>query len=140
MALEKALIEATEFFVQDVLSAKTTIFDSCALGHAWASSITTRGDEAYKITIFIADRSLEKMAFLFLNEENADMEVKTDLIKEICNLIVGKAKVVAQEAGMNFEISTPTFEGDKERVCNNADKNINFLFEEEVFTITAHKA
>ena len=138
--LENALTEATKFFVNDVLGSNADIFESCVLGHAWAASITTKGDKECKITVYIADKSLTKMAFLFLYDENPDIETKTDLIKEIANLIVGKAKVLASEHNMSFDISTPTFEGDKERVCEKADKSINFLFEEEVFSITAHKA
>lgn len=140
MLLEKALKEATVFFVNDILGAKADLFQSCALGSAWAASIAIKGDKECKITIYIADKSLTKMALLFLNEENPDMETKADLIKEITNLIVGKAKVVAQSEGMMFDIGTPTFEGDQKRVCHLADKSINFLFEDEVFTITAHKA
>lgn len=139
MVLEKALKEATTYFVNDILGSKAELFQSCTMGSAWAASIKISGEQSYKITIYIADKSLTKMALLFLNEDLPDMETKTDLIKEIANLIVGKAKVVAQSDGLIFDISTPSFEGDKERVCNDVNRQINFLFEEEVFTITARK-
>lgn len=139
MALEEALIEATQFFTRDVLGTEAELFDSCPLNHAWAADIRTQGDENWRVTVHIARPSLEKMAYLFLNEEEPDGEVLSDLIKEITNLIVGRAKVTAASRGVNFNITTPDFKGDTIPVCANAEKRINFQFEGDVFTITAHK-
>lgn len=139
MALEEALIEATRFFTRDVLGAEAELFDSCPLTHSWAACVHTEGDENWRVTVHIAQPSLEKMAFLFLNEEQPDGEVLTDLIKEISNLIVGRAKVTAAARGVNFNITTPDFKGDAVSICRGADKCINFQFEGDIFTITAHK-
>lgn len=139
MALEEALIEATRFFTRDVLGSEAELFENCPLNPAWAAAVHTQGDENWRVTVYITQPSLEKMAFLFLNEEQPDSEALTDLIKEIANLIVGRAKVTAAGRGVNFNITTPKFEGDQTPVCNAADKRISFQFEGNPFTITAHK-
>lgn len=141
MALEEALIEATRFFTRDVLGTEAELFDdTCPHREAWTATIDTTGDENWRVTVQIARHSLEKMAYLFLNEESPDEEALTDLIQEIANLIVGRAKVVAASKGVGFNISTPDFKGEQAPVCDAADKRINFLFEGDVFTIAAHKA
>ena len=138
MALQKALIEATQFFTKDVLDSEVELFDSCPLGTAWVASITISGDENAEVTVHIPEKSLRQMAMLFLCEDAPSHEVLSDLIGEIANLIVGRAKVTAAANGVNFDISTPRFHGNEEPVLAGGDPHINFLFEEEVFSITVH--
>lgn len=132
--LKESLIEATKFFAKDVLDSEVTLFESCPMDSFYAAKIDIQGDESHSVTVYINQKSLEKMAYLFLFEENPDKEVLEDLIKEITNLIVGKAKVVASAGGFNFDISTPTFISDSTNVAEN-DMEINFLFDNEVFSI-----
>ncbi len=140
MVLQEALIEATRYFTRDVLGTEAELFDACPLKEAWVASITITGDAAYEVAVHVPHESLKRMAFLFLYEDAPDEAVLTDLIGEIANLIVGRAKVVAQSKGLEFEISTPRFHGSEEPIATGPDLHINFLFEEEVFSITAHEA
>lgn len=76
------------------------------------------------------------MAYLFLFEEEPTDEILCDLIKEIANLIVGKAKVVASENGLCVDITTPNFICEDAQAIQN-DIEINFMFEGEIFSIAA---
>lgn len=134
--LKKSLIEATHFFAKDVLSSEISLFESCPMGSFYAAKIGVTGDVNYNITVYINKESLSKMAYLFLFEEDPDDETLKDLIKEISNLIVGKAKVVAAAEGLNFDISTPDFISDNTGVDDN-DMEINFMFEDQIFSIAA---
>lgn len=139
MALQSALIEATQFFTRDVLATEVELFDTCPLTKAWVASIDITGDENGQVAVHIPEKSLRKMAVLFLFEEDPSHETLSDLIGEIANLIVGRAKVTAQAKGVGFDISTPNFHGHEKSVTTGADRHINFLFEEEVFSITFHE-
>lgn len=134
--LKKSLIEATHFFAKDVLASEISLFESCPMGSFYAAQIGVMGDINYNITVYINKESLSKMAYLFLFEEDPDDETLKDLIKEISNLIVGKAKVVAAAEGLNFDISTPDFISDNTSVDEN-DMEINFMFEDQIFSIAA---
>lgn len=136
LMLKKALIDATHFFVKDVLDSEVSLFESCPINSYYAAAIDIRGDANHSVTVYINKKSLAKMAYLFLFEENPDNDVLKDLIKEITNLIVGKAKVLAADAGLNFDISTPRFISDNTTVDQN-DLEINFMFENEIFSIAA---
>ena len=48
---------------------------------------------------------------LYLEEDESDKETLTDMILELANLVIGSAKVLAEEEDKNpFTISTPNFE------------------------------
>lgn len=49
----------------------------------------------------------KKMIF----EDNPDQETLEDLTKEFANLVVGHAKMIAEEKGEMFHISTPIYYG-----------------------------
>lgn len=53
----------------------------------------------------------QRVSTLFLEEEESDEETLIDMMLETANLIVGSAKVIAEEADINpFVIKTPHFE------------------------------
>lgn len=134
--LKESLIDATKFFAKDVLNTEVSLFESCPMDSFYAAKIAINGDANYHVTVYINRESLSKMAYLFLFEEDPDDATLTDLIKEITNLIVGKAKVIAAAGGLNFDISTPDFISDSTTVGEN-DMEINFMFEDQVFSIAA---
>ena len=61
------------------------------------------------------------VAKVFLEEETSDDETIMDMAMECTNLIVGSAKVIASENGLNFTISTPHIEK-VERFTHNFDE------------------
>lgn len=60
----------------------------------------------------------------FLGEENPDEQALEDMAKELANLTVGRAKVMTQELGKSFNISTPDFLG--HRLIKNYDHGLHF--------------
>jgi CheY-specific phosphatase CheX len=132
--IKDALIKSTQIFTKEVLDVETSIFESCPLYHAYSASIEVYGDVNYHIALYIPEKSLTKMAFLFLFEENPDTETLEDLIKEITNIIVGKSKMYATDNGINYKIKTPQFVGSNIKVEAN-DFDLNFTFEDEIFSI-----
>ncbi len=134
--LRESLIEATQFFSKEVLDTEVSLFDYAPTHSAYAAAIPVKGDVNADVTVYINRKSLNKMALLFLFEENPDEAALVDLIREITNLIVGKAKVIAQEKGVAFDIGTPEFIGADALLSTN-DIEVNFMFEDEIFTVTA---
>lgn len=134
--LKKSLIEATHFFAKDVLNSEVSLFESCPTDSFYAAQIDINGDANQTISVYINHNSLAKMAYLFLFEEDPTHDVLEDLIKEIANLIVGKAKVVAADLGLHFDISTPRFLSSDTKV-DASDMEINFIFEGDIFSIAA---
>jgi CheY-specific phosphatase CheX len=67
-------------------------------------------ENQYRIYLAQDQGFVQKVAQLFLDEDASDAETLQDMTLETTNLIVGSAKVIAQEAGKNFEIQTPHFE------------------------------
>jgi len=133
--LKETLIESTHFFAKEVLDTEVELYESCSLLPGYAANITIEGDENLTISIHILPKSLKKMAYLFLFEENPDEEILQDLICEITNLIVGRAKVYAAERHkLHFNISTPNYLG-QDVIIKQNDFEINFTFEDEVFSI-----
>ncbi len=65
-----------------------------------------------------------------LFEDQPDEETLQDLAKELTNLVVGKTKVLLQEKGGHFTISTPTFY-DKQKVLQHYDQGVHFKIGED---------
>lgn len=79
----------------------------------FVSKIEISGDENYEIFIVIPKRKLDYVSEYLFGDKNYDV---ADLTNEIANMIVGNAKVIAAEKGMNFDISTPQFIGEFEKM------------------------
>lgn len=71
---------------------------------------------------------LQIMCKYFLDENNPDESTLEDMAKELANLTVGRAKVMVEEAGKHFNISTPEYLG--HRLISNYDHGLHFRLEE----------
>jgi CheY-specific phosphatase CheX len=61
----------------------------------------------------IADKLFaQSMAKVYFEEDESDDEILEDIMLECANFIIGNAKVIAGENGLNFNISTPVIEKD----------------------------
>ncbi|MDA7816667.1 chemotaxis protein CheX [Sulfurimonas sp.] len=70
-------------------------------------------DESKNHRVYLgAERAFaQRVSTLFLEEDDSDDETLIDMMLETANLIVGSAKVIAEESGKNtFTIQTPHFE------------------------------
>lgn len=72
--------------------------------------ITTPDAKKYKVYLALAKTSIQKIATLFLEEDQSDDETLKDMMLETTNLIVGSAKVIAENANKPYNIGTPFFQ------------------------------
>jgi len=72
--------------------------------------IETKTADIYRVYLASESNFIQRVAKLFLEEDDSDEETLVDMLLETVNLIVGSAKVIAEEADINpFVISTPNF-------------------------------
>lgn len=73
--------------------------------------IDTYDKKKYRVYVAAQESFIQKIAKLFLEEDESDEETLIDMLLETTNLIVGSAKVIAEEENENpFTINTPYFE------------------------------
>ncbi|MBU1927372.1 chemotaxis protein CheX [bacterium] len=64
----------------------------------------------YRVYVAAEPSFMQRVSKLFLEEDESDEETLIDMILETSNLIIGSAKVIAQESGQNaYVINTPHF-------------------------------
>jgi len=97
----------------------------------FVSKIDINGDENYEVFIVVPKAKLDYIAELWFGD-SSEYDID-DLTKEIANLIVGNAKIIAQEKGVNFDISTPEFIGEYEKM--EYDDILKFKFENRCFYV-----
>jgi len=95
------------------------------------SKISIDGDENYDIFVVVPKAKLDYIAELWFGDKE-DYDI-ADLTKEIANLIVGNAKVIAENKGLKFNISTPQFIGEYKAI--KYDDILKFKFENRCFYI-----
>jgi len=72
--------------------------------------IETLDKKKYRVYIASDFDFMQKVSKLFLEEDDSDEETLIDMTLETTNLIVGSAKVLAQESEINpYSIGTPHF-------------------------------
>ncbi len=72
--------------------------------------VNTTLDKQHRVYI-AADKSfMQRVSKIFLDEDESDEETLIDMTLETANMIIGSAKVIAEESGNNtYTISTPHF-------------------------------
>jgi len=73
--------------------------------------IEVEGDLNYDVYLKFPKYTLDIVSELLFGDEEYDLE---DLLKEIVNIVVGKAKVFASNKNIHFDISIPEFIEQKE--------------------------
>jgi len=72
--------------------------------------ITTVDEKSYRVYVASDLNFLQTVTTIFLEEDNSDDETLKDMLLELTNLIVGSAKVIAENTkDTNFNIATPVF-------------------------------
>jgi CheY-specific phosphatase CheX len=95
----------------------------------FVAKISIFGDVKYDIYVVLPKIKLDYIAQLWFGDsEMYDIE---DLTKEVANLIVGNAKIIAQEKGIKFDISTPSYEGEYKKL--EYDEILKFKFKSRCF-------
>ncbi len=72
--------------------------------------ITNSAHAVYRVYIVIDEPLLAHIAELFLGEDTPDEQTLQEMLLETTNMIVGSAKVLAEDSGSAFSIATPFIE------------------------------
>ena len=73
--------------------------------------IKTQDNKKYRVYLASDKEFMQRVSKLFLEEDESDEETLKEMTLETANLIVGSAKVIAEEIGTNpYTIGTPIFE------------------------------
>ncbi|HIP19829.1 MAG TPA: chemotaxis protein CheX [Sulfurimonas sp.] len=72
--------------------------------------IDAQDGTSHRVYIACDEAFMQRVAMIFLEEEESDEETLQDMTLETANLIIGSAKVIAEELGENpYTINTPHF-------------------------------
>ena len=92
----------SECKVKDEISTKRTLIAYI--------DIQTQTGTSHRVYIASDKNFMQRISKLFLEEDESDDETLMDMTLETANLIVGSAKVIAEEADENpYTIATPHF-------------------------------
>ncbi len=106
------ILEASENFCIHQMHEKYTINNVISKKRTLIAYMDIEIKIAQKHRIYLAlEKSfIQRLANLFLEEDESTEETLVDMLLETLNLIAGSAKVIAQERDINsFTISTPKF-------------------------------
>jgi len=119
--------------VKNYLESIEANFGECKVDphSGFVAKIDINGDENYEVFVVVPKLKLDYIAELWFGD-SSDYDAQ-DLVKEITNLIVGNAKVIAENKGINFDISTPEFLGEYENIEYN--DILKFKFKNRCFYV-----
>ena len=114
------IIEAAENFLHNQIELKTEKLDnstSLPQVRTVIASIDVKMDNGETKTVYIGfnEALIKEIVSVYLMEDDADDETMKDMALESTNMIVGSAKVLAEEAEKeHFMITTPEFKAIEE--------------------------
>ena len=109
----KTIIEASENFCIHQIGLPHEVSDNLSKKRTLIAYIDIDTHDGQKHRVYVAADSnfIQRVSKLFLEEDESDEETLIDMALETTNLIVGSAKVIAEEANINpYTINTPHFE------------------------------
>jgi Chemotaxis phosphatase CheX len=109
----KTIIQASENFCIHQIREAHVISDGINDKRTLIAYIDIDSQDGKKHRVYIAsDKNfMQRVSKVFLEEDDSDEETLIDMTLETTNLIVGSAKVIAEEADENpYTINTPHFE------------------------------
>ncbi len=106
------ILKATENFCIHQIRCEYSVADEINKDRTLIAYIDIDADNGSKYRIYLsADKEfVQKVSFVFLEEDQSDDETLQDMLLETTNLIVGSAKVLAEESDESYNIKTPFFE------------------------------
>ena len=72
--------------------------------------IEAQDKKRYRVYIASDNNFMQRVTKLFLEEDESNEDTLKDMTLETANLIIGSAKVIAEELGLSYTIGTPHFE------------------------------
>ncbi len=108
----KTIIKASENFCVHQIRLPYELKDSTNKERTLVAYIDIDKEDNTKHRVYLAADFgfIQRVTKLFLEEDESDEETLIDMLLETVNLIVGSAKVIAEELGKNqYTINTPHF-------------------------------
>lgn len=109
----KTIIQASENFCIHQIRVPHKLDDNIPKSRTLIAYIDIDTDKGSKYRVYVASDSnfMQRVSKLFLEEDESDEETLMDMTLETANLIVGSAKVIAEDENQNtYTINTPHFE------------------------------
>ncbi len=106
------ILQALENFCIHQLGTQCTIDDGVSKKRTLIAyiDIDTKSNQNYRVYIASDKNFIQRVSQLFLEEDESDEETLIDMALETTNLVVGSAKVIAEELDINpYIIQTPHF-------------------------------
>jgi len=106
----KIILQAAENFCTHQIRLPYTISDKSKDLKTFIAFIDIDSENGEKYRVYIAGENgfIQRVSKLFLEEDESDEETLIDMVLETTNLIVGSAKVIAEDSNQ-FIIGTPNF-------------------------------
>ncbi len=111
------IIEAAENFLHNQIELKTEKSDTLSQVRTVIASIDVKMDDGETKSVYLGfnEALIKEIVSIYLMEDDADDQTMTDMALESTNMIVGSAKVLAEEAQKeHFMITTPKFKAIEE--------------------------
>jgi CheY-specific phosphatase CheX len=110
------IIKATENFCTHQIRDEFTLDDDLNKTRTLIAyiDIDTHSGEKHRVYISAEKAFVQKVSYIFLEEDESDDETLQDMLLETANLIVGSAKVLAEDSDKPYDINTPFFEKEGE--------------------------
>lgn len=111
------IIQAAENFLRDQIQLAPEETDALSQMRTVIASIDIRMDNGKVDTVYVGfnETLLKEIVSVYLFEEEADEQTMIDMALESTNMIVGSAKVLAEQAEKeHFMITTPEFKAIEE--------------------------
>jgi hypothetical protein len=122
------IIEAAENFLQNQIDLKTSKADALTKLRTVIASIDVKMDNGDIKTVYLGfnEALIKEIVSVYLMEDDADEATMRDMALESANMIVGSAKVLAENAEKeHFMITTPEFVAIEDfETCNCSDLSI----------------
>ncbi len=106
------IIQASENFCVHQIRVPHSVNDSVNEKRTLIAyiDIQTKDSSIYRVYIASDFGFMQRVAKLFLEEDESDEETLRDMTLETANLIIGSAKVIAEELNINpYTIGTPNY-------------------------------
>ncbi len=108
----KTIIEASENFCKHQIREPHKLIDGDTKKRTLIAYIDIDVNDGKRHRVYLASdlNFMQRVSTLFLEEDESDEETLIDMLLETTNLLVGSAKVIAEEADVNpYTINTPHF-------------------------------
>jgi len=106
------IIEASKNFCTHQINQTSTIVNTPTKERTLIAYIDIETNSGYNHRVYVASdyAFMQRIAKLFLEEDESDEETLMDMTLETANLIIGSAKVLSEATNEPYIIKTPHFE------------------------------